>query len=424
MGKMNKNKLLHKTTRDFLALAAVTLFVCAPIFYFVSQWLYIYETEEVLQQHKNAFVNQSSKNFTTDDIKTWNRFNLHFTILPDMGITRDSIVGTTMEDSIAEEKEPFRIIYAPVEIAGRKYTYTEKIHLLEMERLVYSIAGMFTFIIVILFIGIVWLSKKTASKRWKPFYNTLDQIHEFEIDKSKPPHFVETDIDEFERLNKSLETLIEKNTAIYKSQREFVENAAHELQTPLALFQNKIDVLFQMQLNKEQTKVLGSLSRDVVKLNRLNKNLLLLSKIEHEIYLEKNTISINEQIEKHLDFFTEQANLKNIEINVQTSEKLLISGNPTLTEILINNLVLNAIRHNRTNGTIIIRIMKNELLVLNTGDDKSLPIDKLFNRFFNSGSSSKGNGLGLSIIKKITELSGWKINYSFYNGFHSFSIHF
>lgn len=179
-----------------------------------------------------------------------------------------------------------------------------------------------------------------------------------------------------------------------------------------------------MQLNKEQTKVLGSLSRDVVKLNRLNKNLLLLSKIEHEIYLEKNTISINEQIEKHLDFFTEQANLKNIEINVQTSEKLLISGNPTLTEILINNLVLNAIRHNRTNGTIIIRIMKNELLVLNTGDDKSLPIDKLFNRFFNSGSSSKGNGLGLSIIKKITELSGWKINYSFYNGFHSFSIHF
>lgn len=192
MGKMNKNKLLHKTTRDFLALAAVTLFVCAPIFYFVSQWLYIYETEEVLQQHKNAFVNQSSKNFTTDDIKTWNRFNLHFTILPDMGITRDSIVGTTMEDSIAEEKEPFRIIYAPVEIAGRKYTYTEKIHLLEMERLVYSIAGMFTFIIVILFIGIVWLSKKPLPNagsrsiiRWIRFMN-LRSIKANPLISSKP----------------------------------------------------------------------------------------------------------------------------------------------------------------------------------------------------------------------------------------------
>jgi len=205
---------------------------------------------------------------------------------------------------------------------------------------------------------------------------------------------------------------------------KFVENAAHEPQTPLALFQNKIDVLFQMELNKEQTQVLGSLSRDVAKLNRLNKNLLLLSKIEHEIYLEKNIISINDHIEKHLEFFTEQADLKNIAINLQTSEKLQISGNPILTEILINNLVLNAIRHNRSNGTIIIRIIKNELLVLNTGDDKPLPIEKLFNRFFNSGSPSKGNGLGLSIIKKISELSGWKVNYSFYNDFHSFSIHF
>ena len=424
MGKMNKKKLLHKTTRDFLALAVVILIICAPIFYFVSQWLYVYETEEVLVQHKNAFVKQSTKNFTAEDIKTWNRFNLHFTILPDMGVTKDSIVGTMQEDSAVDEKEPFRIIYAPVEIAGKRYTYTEKIHLLEMERMVYSIAAMFTFIIVILFIGIVWLSKKTASKRWKPFYNTLDQIHEFEIDKNKPPHFLETDIDEFDRLNKSLETLIEKNTAIYKGQREFVENAAHELQTPLALFQNKIDTLFQMQLNKEQTHVLGALSRDVAKLNRLNKNLLLLSKIEHEIYLEKNTILINEHIDKHLDFFNEQAELKEILINVQISEQLKIIGNPVLTEILINNLVLNAVRHNHDGGSIIIRTMSSELLILNTGVNIPLPIEKLFNRFVKSGASSNGNGLGLAIIKKITELNGWKISYSYNNNIHCFSVRF
>ncbi|MCC9065988.1 sensor histidine kinase [Flavobacterium aquidurense] len=421
---MNKKKLLHKTTRDFLALAVVILIICAPIFYFVSQWLYVYETEEVLVQHKNAFVKQSTKNFTAEDIKTWNRFNLHFTILPDMGVTKDSIVGTMQEDSAVDEKEPFRIIYAPVEIAGKRYTYTEKIHLLEMERMVYSIAAMFTFIIIILFIGIVWLSKKTASKRWKPFYNTLDQIHEFEIDKNKPPHFVETDIDEFDRLNKSLETLIEKNTAIYKGQREFVENAAHELQTPLALFQNKIDTLFQMQLNKEQTHVLGALSRDVAKLNRLNKNLLLLSKIEHEIYLEKNTILINEHIDKHLDFFNEQAELKEILINVQISEQLKIIGNPVLTEILINNLVLNAVRHNHDGGSIIIRTMSSELLILNTGVNIPLPIEKLFNRFVKSGASSNGNGLGLAIIKKITELNGWKISYSYNNNIHCFSVRF
>ncbi|ABQ06070.1 integral membrane sensor signal transduction histidine kinase [Flavobacterium sp. F52] len=424
MGKMNRKKLLSKTTRDFLVLAAVILLICAPIFYFVSQWLFIYETEEVLVQHKNAFINQSSRNFTPEDIKTWNRYNLHFTIMPDMGVTRDSIVGTVIEDSTAEEKEPFRIIYAPVEIAGKKYTYTEKIHLLEMERMVFTIAGMFTFILLVLFIGIVWLSKKTASKRWKPFYDTLDQIHEFEIDKNKPPHFLETDIDEFERLNRSLEALIEKNTAIYKSQREFVENAAHELQTPLALFQNKIDTLFQMRLDKDQTRVLGALSRDVAKLNRLNKNLLLLSKIEHEIYLEKTCISVNGHIEKHLDFFTEQAGQKWVAINVQLSQRLEIEANPVLAEILINNLVLNAIRHNRTEGNIIIRTLDRELMVLNTGKAEPLPIEKLFGRFFSGGASANGSGLGLAIIRKITEISGWKISYSYYNDFHCFSVKF
>ena len=424
MGKMNRKKLLGKTTRDFLVLAAVILLICAPIFYFVSQWLFIYETEEVLVQHKNAFINQSSRNFTPEDIKTWNRYNLHFTIMPDMGVKKDSIVGTMIEDSTAEEKEPFRIIYAPVEIAGRKYTYTEKIHLLEMERMVFTIAGMFTFILLVLFIGIVWLSKKTASKRWKPFYDTLDQIHEFEIDKNKPPHFLETDIDEFERLNRSLEALIEKNTAIYKSQREFVENAAHELQTPLALFQNKIDTLFQMRLDKDQTRVLGALSRDVAKLNRLNKNLLLLSKIEHEIYLEKTCISVNEHIEKHLDFFAEQAGQKWVAINVQLSEKLEIEANPVLAEILINNLVLNAIRHNRTEGNIIIRTLDRELMILNTGTAEPLPIEKLFGRFFSGGTSANGSGLGLAIIRKITEISGWKISYSYHNDFHCFSVKF
>ena len=122
-----------------------------------------------------------------------------------------------------------------------------------MEGMVFSIAAIFLFIIIMLLIGIIWISKTTAAKIWKPFYNTLNQIQDFEIDKNKPPHFIPTDIDEFDRLNKSLEKLIEKNTAIYKSQREFVENAAHELQTPLALFQTKIDTLLQLELNKEQS---------------------------------------------------------------------------------------------------------------------------------------------------------------------------
>lgn len=421
---MNNKKLLNKTTNSFLTYAIIILLISAPLFYMISQWLYIYETDEVLHFHKGAFINESHKNFTQKDIDLWNKYNNEVMIVPDMGVTKDSIVGKMLYDSIAKEKEPFRVLYAPVTINGKRYTYTEKINLLEMEGMVFSIAGMFLFIIIMLLIGIIWISKATAAKIWSPFYNTLNQIQDFEIDKNKAPHFIPTDIDEFDRLNKSLERLIEKNTAIYKNQREFVENAAHELQTPLALFQTKIDTLTQLDLNEEQSLLVASLNMDVTRLNRLNKNLLLLSKIDNESFLEKSTIVLNDYINKHMDFFTEQANAKNLTIITEFTSTLSVTGNPALTEVLINNLFLNAIRHNEKNGKIIITTVENELIFSNTGQNTPLEIEKLFNRFSKTNPSSQGNGLGLAIIKKITELNHWKINYNFQDNLHRFSIKF
>lgn len=421
---MNNKKLLHKTTGSFLLFAVIILLISAPMFYFICQKLYIYETDEVLHFHKGAFVKDIHSNFTQKDINAWNKYNHGVKIVPDMGVPKDSIIGKMLFDSISKEMEPFRVLYSPVVINGKRYTYTEKINLLEMEGMFFSVAAIFLFMIIMLLIGIIYLSKITAAKIWKPFYNTLRQIEDFEIDKNKSPHFIPTDIDEFDRLNKSLERLIEKNTAIYKNQREFVENAAHELQTPLALFQTKIDTLLQLGLNKEQLSTVTSLNNDVSRFNRLNKNLLLLSKIDNESYLEKSTLVLNEYIEKHLDFFTEQAKAKNLSIITEFTSTLSIQGNPSLTEVLINNLFLNAIRHNEKNGKIIIRIENNVLTFSNTGLSTPLVTEKLFNRFSKINPSSQGNGLGLAIIKKIAEINRWKIDYKFHNQLHSFTVKF
>ncbi|PZR12604.1 MAG: sensor histidine kinase [Flavobacterium psychrophilum] len=421
---MNNKKLLNKTTNSFLAYAVIILLIAAPIFYFISQWLYIYETDEVLLFHKGAFVKESHKEYTEKDIANWNKYNRDVEIVPDMGVTKDSIVGKMLFDSIANEKEPFRLLYAPVDINGKRYTYVEKTNLVEMEGMVFSIAVMFLVIIIILLVGIIWISKSSAAKIWKPFYDTLNQIHNFEIDKNKPPHFTPTDIDEFDRLNKSLERLIEKNTAIYKSQREFVENAAHELQTPLALFQTKIDTLAQSDLSKEQSQLLGSLNNDVSRLNRLNKNLLLLSKIDNDSYFEKQPIVLNEYINRHLDFFTEQAKAKSISVTTELDINISIQSNSVLTEVLINNLFLNAIRHNVKSGRIIVATTPASITFSNTGQQTPLNSEKLFNRFSKADPSAQGNGLGLAIIKKITELNNWDISYSFSENLHHFTVKF
>lgn len=421
---MNNKKLLHKTTNSFLLFSVIILLIAAPVFYFISKWLYIYETDEVLYFHKGAFVNGSHDNFTQIDITSWNKYNPNATIVSDRGVTKDSIVGKMIFDSISNEMEPFRVLYAPITINGKKYTYIEKTNLVEMEAMVYSIAFMFLFIIIILLIGIILISKATAARIWKPFYNTLNQIQSFEIDKNKPPHFIATDIDEFDRLNKSLERLIEKNTAIYKSQREFIENAAHELQTPLALFQTKIDTLAQSELSKEQSQLLGSLNNDISRLNRLNKNLLLLSKIDNNSYFEKQPIVLNDYINRNLDFFIEQAKSKKITVTTEFKNTVLINSNLVLIEVLINNLFLNAIRHNVKDGKISIVTAPNSIIFSNTGQEIALETTKLFNRFSKSNSSTHGNGLGLAIVKKITELNNWEINYSFEQNCHIFKVNF
>lgn len=421
---MNK-KLLNKTTNSFLAFAVIILLISAPVFYFISQWLYIYETDEVLLFHKGAFVKETQRNFTENDINAWNRYNRDVDVVADMGVVKDSIFGAMLFDSIANEKEPFRILYAPVTINGKRFTYIEKNNLVEMEGMVISIAAMFFFIILFLLIGIIWQSKRSSEKIWKPFYDTLNQIHDFEIDKNKAPSFIPTNIDEFDRLNKSLERLIEKNTSIYKSQREFVENAAHELQTPLALFQTKLDTLSQSPgISKEQSNLIGSLNNDVARMNRLNKNLLLLSKIDNDTYLEKQSVLLNDYIEKHLNFFTEQAESKQIKVTVNLEKQTHLNTNPVLVEVLINNLFMNAIRHNVKDGSILISTAENSLTFTNTGEDKALNAGKLFNRFSKADPSAQGNGLGLAIVKKIADLNKWEIVYSFQDNRHSFTVHF
>jgi signal transduction histidine kinase len=373
---------------------------------------------------KEEFDENQLANFKIADIALWNKYNRNVRILPDSGTQRDTVFNKTYYDKLENEQEPYRELNSPIVIDGRNYTYQGRINLIEKRDLVVSTASLFLIIIIILLAGILIITKISSTRLWKPFFDTLKQIQEFEIDKNSKPNFTTTNIEEFSRLNKSLERLIERNTDIYNSQREFVENAAHELQTPLALFQAKIDTLLQLDLSKDQAALVGALNNDVTRLNRLNKNLLLLSKIEQQNFLDRQPIILNDYIKKHLEFFVEQSKSKNLSVLTEFTKILKVDANPALVEILINNLFLNAIRHNVKGGRIVISLADKKLSFLNTGQETSLSTEKIFNRFSKSNPSSQGNGLGLSIVKKIADLNNWKITYSFYNNLHEFTIRF
>ncbi len=421
---MNK-KLLHRTTQNFLVLAAGVLLVSAPVFYFVSHLLYIYEADEVLMFHKADFVkNSAQEKFTEADIRIWNKYNPGVEIIADTKLEKDSIFSKDYFDATSQEYEPFRELWSPIAIGGKKYTYTEKTNLVVMEGMVIAVAVMFLALIAFLMVVVIWFSKRSAARLWAPFYETLRQIQHFELDKSGAPQFTESGIEEFNQLNNSLKRLIEKNVAIFKSQREFVENAAHELQTPLAVFQAKLDSLSQLEMSREQSELLVSISSDVSRLTRLNKNLLLLSKIDNDAYFEVEEVVVADCVYKNFEFFSEQAASKNIKIVVDIAQTARVKTNRVLFDVLLNNLFLNAIRHNKENGIIQITVRNDSLSFANSGSVAALDGDKMFLRFAKINPSGKGNGLGLAIVSKIAAVNHWTIRYHFAQQLHFFIIQF
>lgn len=421
---MNK-KLLHKSSRAYLLYAVLLLMVSAPVFYYATKKLYIKEADDTLMLHKKEFLQFNIATLKQTDVPVWNRFNRNVKIERSSIVSKDSLFFNNYYDTLDKEVEPYRVLNFPVTIENVPYVYSERINLVETADLIKNIAFLFFAVISILLVGLFIITKKLSVNLWKPFYETLNRIENFEIDKTQSPVFSETSIEEFTRLNTSIQKLIQKNILIYNSQKEFIENAAHELQTPLAVFQAKIDILIQRDdVNEEQAVLLGSLNDNIFRLNRLNKNLLLLSKIEHNNYSSRESILLTDYIQKNIAFFTEQANAKSISIKMESHQDFQIKSNPVLTEILVNNLFLNAVKHNIKNGQITITLNSNKLVFTNSGQIQPLNTNKLFNRFSKANPSEQGTGLGLSIIKKICEVNNWTVIYNYENKLHSFSILF
>ncbi len=418
-------KLLHRTQRTYLIYSVITFLIVSPIFYFVTEKLYLDDTDETLILNKQRFSNQILPKFKKSDISVWNTYNPENKILDKIPLQKDSIFSTITYSELEQENEPYRILYSTVEIENKPFLYTERINLVESEDLLISIAFLFVILIALLLIGIMIITNRMSKQIWQPFYDLINQIENFEIDKDATPQFNTSKIEEFNRLNQSVEKLIRKNVDIYNSQREFIDNAAHELQTPLAIFRSKLDVLIQREdITQGQSQIIGRINDNISRLIKLNKNLLILSKIDRNKELEIEEFSLKTLLEKQTHFFSTQAQTNNVNITLNINEDVSLQANKNLTEILFSNLLLNAIQNTNENGKILIELTKNKVSISNSSNQPKIPKDKLFNRFSKSNQNQQGNGLGLAIVKKIVDQHQWKIAYSFSKQNHFFVIEF
>jgi signal transduction histidine kinase len=233
-------------------------------------------------------------------------------------------------------------------------------------------------------------------------------------------------IREFSILNKAITELTTKARHTFNNQKQFIENASHELQTPLAINQNKLEQLTNdPNLTEQQADIIQTLINSTQRMSRLNKTLLLLSKIENEQFLETERVYLAPLVEENLQAFEDQQELKHIALYIHIDENAYVTGNKTLIDLLISNLVKNAFVHNYEGGTIFLNFAGNKLSISNTSDNPEIPAEKLFQRFYKNTNRKESWGLGLAIVNKICMLNNWKISYSKRdNDLHSFTILF
>lgn len=272
--------------------------------------------------------------------------------------------------------------------------------------------------------GIMVMVRYVSKKLWKPFDQTLSRIDSFRLEDEKVITLPDSDITEFEKLNHALQQLMAKSVCSYQAEKEFTENASHELQTPLAIFQTKLELLSQQpNLTHEQAQIIQDLFQMTSRLSRLNHNLLFLAKIDNNQFDMREDIQLNDFIDDMLPSLESIMGQLRIERH-DTHHPVTVYANRTLLESLVSNLIVNAVRHSNADGVINISINTQQLSISNTSDEPALSPDHIFNRFYRPVQNKSGNGLGLAIVKSICNYHHWSIHYCFHDRQHCFTVNF
>lgn len=424
-------KLLNKS---LLWLSASLFFVIGlgmAILYFNMHGEIKGSVDEGLENYKRQIIYQAQKDST---LLTKSSFEVSFFEIREIKQKEalkftDQYIDTLMymqdADDESAELEPVRILTTVFENNQRYYKLRIANSMVEEDDLVKQLFKSALIIYLFLIASIYIINHFVLKRLWKPFYIFLHQLKDYQVTKHDNFPSTNTNIKEFKDLQNAVTILLQRHLEAYQQQKQFIENASHELQTPLAIAKNKLELLIENgSLQNQQTESVGEILDILERLVRLNKLLLLLTKIDNKQFLNDTSVSINQIVRQNISDLEEIAEFKNVSISLEEQAELNVQMDFSLGNIVVSNLIRNAIFHNIDGGIINISIVPDRLIISNTGIDTALNEEKVFTRFYKSSNNNGGTGLGLAIVKSVCNLYGFSINYGFKAQLHAFEINF
>ena len=329
-------KLFAKYNR-INVISTVTIFLLGCVaFSLLLRYVIIHQVDEDLKIEKNEVVTYVKRfNQMPSVVEAHDQYTTYKAVEKPLNEVKE--IFTSKEYNKDEhEKELRRIIEFNININNNWYLVSVSKSLEGTDELIQTII-IITIALILLILAVTFIINRVVLKKlWQPFYETLRHMQQFNLSSSKEISFSTTNIDEFNYLNSSLMQTLNKAQNDYQSLKEFTENASHELQTPLAVIQSKLDILIQNdKLSETESKTILGAYDAVQNLKKLNQSLLLLAKIENNQFSEQTQINLAELLQNKLVQFSDL--WKNMNINTEINIKpLIINSNTQLIDILLN----------------------------------------------------------------------------------------
>lgn len=309
-------------------------------------------------------------------------------------------------------------------IKNNNYRITSSSYVPRSDQILNGMLNAVVWKILLIILGVAITARLISRYILSSFVHTLQSIRDFNLRSAQKIKLKKTSIKEFTELNGFLEAMTDKAIEDFTAVKEFSENASHELQTPLAVIRSKLELLAETDIQHNQARLIGDMQNAVEKLSKINSSLVLLTRLENQEYQTKEKMDFCQVTRDVLAAYHDRMLLKSLQMEARIDEPVWLNLHPALADMILNNLLGNAIRHNRANGHIELELSPAGLIIRNTGAAPESPTHELFQRFKKGNQCTASVGLGLAIVKQICDLNGFLIRYDFDDGWHILTIRF
>jgi signal transduction histidine kinase len=415
-------KLLDKYNRISLITTILVIIITGVVYYFTISYILTdqVDTDLVVEEHEIFDYVKANQHlpqiFKSDDLK------ITFKQAGREPIKRQ-FVNINFWNEKDHDRESGRGLISSVVVNGVNYHITIIESKVETEDLIQLIFLITLGIILILIVVLIVINRLVIRNLWLPFYNMLAQIKLFNLTDHDSINALQTNIEEFKDMNQEISAMSTRVRQDYQELKSFIENASHELMTPIAVINSKLDTLIQTSnFSEKQGELINDVYNTVGKLTRLNKAMLLLTKIENKLINDQEQVLIKTAVDDALSQFQEIFANKQLTLHSQLANIQAITSKSVL-DILLNNLLTNAIRHNIPGGDIFVTLDDEQLIIKNSGRPEALDPQQMFQRF-HKAPESEGSGLGLTLARQICENYGLTLSYSYVEKLHTFTVSF